>query len=235
MARSLREFASEVELRPDDLVADRSGRIDWARAFGSHRPLRIEIGTGNSPFFIEVCRNAPAFNYLGFEYCGKRVLKFAKKVVQAKLDNLRIMRLDARVALEQFFLPESVDHFYINHPDPWPKRRHAKHRFIQQANVDTLTRLLASGGGISLRTDASAYAQQMLEVLDGTTQLVNTSGAGCFADAPLEPYATPFESKFRAQGLRIYYLEYRKVAGQTGKARTPGLARISHQLRSETQ
>ena len=224
MVQSLREFAPEVELRPNDLVADKSGRIDWNSTFAAQRPLRVEVGTGNSTFLIEVCRNAPAFNYLGFEYCGKRVVKFAKKVARAELDNVRIMRLDAKFALEQFFLPDSVDHFYVNHPDPWPKRRHAKHRFVQRSGVDLVASLLRKGGGISLRTDAPEYASQMLDVLDATPQLVNSSGPGRFAEEPLEPYSTPYETKFREQGLRIYYLEYRKVDPGPGAANPQGEA-----------
>jgi tRNA (guanine-N7-)-methyltransferase len=210
MVRRLTDSVSEVELRLEELAVDGSGHVAWSEVFGAARPLRVEVGVGNSPFLIEVCRSAPDYNYVGFEYCRKRVLKFAKKVVGAEIANIRILRLEATNALERLFPATSVDHFYVNHPDPWPKRRHAKHRFVQPHTVSNLARLLIPGGGVSLRTDAAAYARQMLEVLDAEETLENTAGAGNFSSAPLEPFETPYETKFREQGLPIYYLEYRK-------------------------
>jgi len=210
MVRALPDFVPEVEISKDDLVSDANGQVRWADIFGADRHLRVEVGVGNSPFLIEVAREAPDFNYLGFEYCRKRVLKFSKKVVRAGMENIRILQLEAKSALEQLFQPGSVDNFYINHPDPWPKRRHAKHRFVQPHTVDLLCRLLRPGGGISLRTDAPAYAYQMLAVLNAAELLVNEAGPRHFAETPREPFQTPYEIKFREQGLPIYYLEYRK-------------------------
>ncbi len=71
--------------------------------------------------------------------------------------------------------------------------------------------LLRSGGGISLRTDVPAYAQQMLEVLDAVEGLVNLAGKQCFVSEPLEPHPTPYETRYRGQGKKIFYIEYRKV------------------------
>lgn len=206
------EPSSPFELRLQDIPRRQEGHGAWEELYGGRRPLRIEIGVGNSAFLVEVARRAPAFHYLGFEYSRKRAQKFLRKVESASLTCVRMLCVDASLVLEELIEPGSVDHLYVNHPDPWPKRRHAKNRLIQPAMATLFRRLMRPGGGLSLRTDARAYALQMLEVLDTTPGLSNTSGPGRFAPAPREPYSTPFEFKFRARGLPIYYLEYEATA-----------------------
>jgi len=205
------------ELSFNELPSDRD-LVRWDEVFGADRPLRIEIGVGNSDFLVRVARSAPGFNYLGFEYSRKRVFKFLKKVDLAGIDCIRILRVNATEVLDRICAPGSVDHVYINHPDPWPKRRHARKRLVIPENAALLAKLLAPGGGMSLRTDAADYARQMLAVLDATPGLVNTAGRGSFAAMPLEPHATPYEKKFREAGREIFYLEYRKQSSCGGAA-----------------
>jgi tRNA (guanine-N7-)-methyltransferase len=211
MSRKLPDLTSDHEIQLDALPCDAAGAVLWGEVFGADRPLRVEIGVGNSTFLIQVSKACPGFNYVGFEYSAKRVLKFLRKVEKAEVLNIRILRLNAADVLGRIFRPASVDHIFINHPDPWPKRRHAKKRFISPGNAACMVRLLRPGGGLSLRTDAAEYAREMLAVLDATEGLANASGAGSFAPSPIYPFETPYESKFRAEGRRIHYLEYRKT------------------------
>jgi tRNA (guanine-N7-)-methyltransferase len=211
MARRFPKFTSQYELSFPELPTDEHGTVLWSQVFGHERPLRIEIGVGNSSFLVEVARRAPDFNYLGFEYSRKRVLKFLKKVEEAGLSIVRVLPLNVSLILDFAFPSSSIDHFYINHPDPWPKRRHAKKRFVCAENARRLVRLLRPGGGISLRTDVPSYAAQMAEVLDANEGLLNLAGKGSFASKPIEPFTTAFEERFLAQGHPIYYLEYRKM------------------------
>ena len=212
MPRRIKSVSTVFELGLDELPRLPSGVVLWDEVFGTQDPLRVEIGVGNSTFLVEVARNAPRYHYLGFEYCKRRVLKFLKRVHKAELTNIRMLRIDVTHIFEHVFAPGTIDHFYVNHPDPWPKRRHAKKRLVCDTNVRVMERLLRPGGGISLRTDSAAYAQQMLETLDRARRVENLSGHGNFAKGPLESYSTPFERKFRALGKRIFYLEYRKTS-----------------------
>jgi len=210
MVRKHPQVISDFELNLAELPLSPSSVVLWDDVFQARRPLRVEIGVGNSPFLILVAQSSPLFNYLGFEYSRKRVLKFLKKVEQAGVTNIRIMNVNACLVLDHIFEDGGVDHFYINHPDPWPKRRHAKKRFVSTQNVQRMLRLLTSGGGLSLRTDVPSYAAEMLEVLDGTEGLLNLAGKGHFAEGPIESFSTPYEEKFLKEGRRIFYLEYQK-------------------------
>ena len=67
----------------------RVASVDWSEVFGHDRPLRVEVGFGKSEFLIELARDCPDFNYLGFEYSAKRVRKFLDKVRKAGVTNIR--------------------------------------------------------------------------------------------------------------------------------------------------
>lgn len=218
MARKIPRIDSDYELDVAELPEAEDGRVRWDLVFGRAAPLRIEIGVGNSNFLIDVATRDPQFNYVGFEHSRKRVLRFLKRVEKAGLDVLRILRVDAEAVLDRIFEASSADHLYILHPDPWPKRRHAERRIVSPGNAHRFLRILAPGGGISLRTDVESYARQMLRVLDEVDGLENRHGRGSFAPLPLDPFRTAFEEKFIAEGRPIFYLEYRKVLEVRGKS-----------------
>jgi len=212
-----RRERAEGELDPRELLAEPDPAARWASAFGAARPLRVEIGVGNSDFLIQLAREDPDFNYLGFEYSPKRVWKFAKRVKARGVENIRILRIEAARGLAELVAPGTVDAFYINFPDPWPKSRHAKHRIIQPSTARLLAGLLVPGGSLSIRSDDAAYSAQILSVLDDVPELENLAGKGAFAAAPLHGFPTAYELKYRLEGRTIHYLEYRKKgSGQTG-------------------
>ena len=202
---------SPYVLDADGLEAEPDGTVNWERVFARPYPLRIEVGVGNSLFLIEVAKLEPDFNYLGFEYSNKRLAKFLKKVARAEIDIIRASRLNAIPTVRDCVRDGEVDHFFVNFPDPWPKRRHAKKRFVQDAIIEVVSGKLRTGGGISLRTDVAGYARQMVEVLERSPHLRNLTGPGEFADEPRYGFRTPFELKFLEEGKPIYYLEYEKI------------------------
>lgn len=185
---------------------------DWPRIFGNDAPLRVEIGVGNSMFLVDLARQEPDFNYVGFEYSLKRVEKFLKKVRRADLENIRMISQDVRRVLSLVFEPGSIDHFFILFPDPWPKNRHAHHRFVRPERAELLARLLRPGGGLTLRTDDAPYAYQMARVLGDIPDLVNRSHPGPFAPRPRHAISTSFQEKWEEEGRPIFYLEYEKRA-----------------------
>lgn len=198
------------ELNLEELPRDTTGFVDWPRVFGTTRPLRVEIGVGLSTFLIEVAEGQPGYSYVGFEYSPKCVARFLKKVEARGVQNIRMIRANVTRWLAQLFPPSSIERFYINHPDPWPKRRHGKNRLINSQNALLLSNLLLPGGKLSLRTDFARYAQQILTVLDSTPGLRNVFGGGTFAPMPLDTIVTHYEGKFLKAGQPIYYLEYEK-------------------------
>ncbi|MCH2584446.1 MAG: hypothetical protein MK138_06730, partial [Planctomycetes bacterium] len=73
--RKLPAVESDYLLRLDELPGYGEKPVRWEEVFEKSRPLRIEVGVGNSPFLIEVAGREPRYNYLGLEYSHKRVIR----------------------------------------------------------------------------------------------------------------------------------------------------------------
>ena len=218
--RKLPAIESDYLLELEKLPGCDQGPVRWNEAFACERPLRIEVGVGNSPFLIEVASREPGYNYLGLEYSHKRVLRFLKKVHLAGIENIRMLHLNSDRLFDKHIAPGSVDHLFVNFPDPWPKRRHSKKRFIARKRLQVAAGLLAPDGGFSLRTDARDYALEARDNLEANEDLESRFPGEKWAPEPLYPFETPYEIKFKAQGLRIYYFEYQKRQ-ETGEALAP--------------
>lgn len=206
----LLEIPVDQPATPERRHRARCALLDWREVFGRDGALGVEIGFGRSEFLVEMACRHPEANYVGFEYSRKRVVKFLEKVHRRGVENIRVVCCDAVEVIDQIFRPASVDRFFVLFPDPWPKRRHAKKRFVQSGNIDTMARLLVPGGGLTLRTDDRQYAMQMLDVVDAHPGLRNIAGPGRFCDIPRDPFGTLYQLKYQQRGRPIYFLEYLK-------------------------
>ena len=103
---------------------------------------------------------------MGVEISRKKVVSFRKKVARANLRNVRAWEGDVRAFLGE--LPdESVQSFTILFPDPWPKRRHHKHRWIQPPTATRIRDALAVGGRVTVATDHDGYIAHITECFRG--------------------------------------------------------------------
>jgi len=212
MARILKEYPSVV-LKPEDL----HGKIDFVRIFGRAGPVHIEIGTGKGAFLLNQAKAQPGDNFLGIEWARKYYRYAVDRIGRWGLTNVRIIRTDAATFITDFIPDNSVECFHIYFPDPWPKRRHHKRRFICPANIEHLIRSLRTGGQLKIATDHADYFEQIKQVL--------TVGAGQCACPRLEqidflPTAgaeasewvgTNFERKYLKDQRPIYTLAVRKI------------------------
>ncbi|MGH6930466.1 MAG: hypothetical protein ACREEV_19265, partial [Dongiaceae bacterium] len=104
----------------------------------------LEIGFGNGEHLVEQARRHPEIGFIGSEVFVNGVASLLRHIERLGLTNVRIFDDDARVLLRG--LPEaSIDRMFLLFPDPWPKARHAKRRFIVPANLAILAHLLADG------------------------------------------------------------------------------------------
>jgi len=151
-------------------------RSGWPTLFGvSDAPLRlhVDIGFGNGEFLIALARSDPRRAVVGIERSFKRVLKVAQRLSRSDLRNVRLLGVDAAWAVREAFEDESVESFWINFPDPWPKRRHRRRRFVEPGFVRDLSRRLMAGGSLHIATDDPAYAAVIRSAIDGEPLLEN--------------------------------------------------------------
>ncbi len=207
MARILKEYPS-VALKPENL----DGKIDFVRVFGRAYPVHIEVGAGKGTFLLNQARAQPGNNFLGIEWARKYYRYAVDRIGRWGLTHVRIIRTDADAFLADFIPDNSVDCFHIYFPDPWPKKRHHKRRFICPANLEHLVRCLKTGGQLRIATDHADYFEQIKTVLAARNEKLQeidflpTAGAEA-----CEWVGTNFERKYLKDQRPIYTLAVKKT------------------------
>lgn len=123
--------------------------------------VRLEIGFGGGENLLHEARANPDTGFIGCDVYLNGVAKCVAMLAEEKLANVRVHHGDAQPLLE--WLPKaSLAQIDILYPDPWPKRRHWKRRFISDGRVKKIARVLAKGGTLRFATDIPHYAEWAL-------------------------------------------------------------------------
>ena len=214
MVRILKEYPS-VSLRKESLrlkSENLDGKIDFVRIFGRAGPVHIEIGTGKGTFLLNQAGAQPGDNFLGIEWARKYYRYAVDRIGRWGLTNVRIIRTDAATFLADFIPDNSVECFHIYFPDPWPKKRHHKRRFICPANLELLVRCLRTGGQLKIATDHAAYFEQIKTVLTARNEKLQEIDFLPTAGAEASEWVgTNFERKYLKDQRPIYTLAVRKI------------------------
>jgi tRNA (guanine-N7-)-methyltransferase len=171
-------------------------RLDPAQLFSKPQPLEVELGCGDASFLVEYAWQNPEKNFIGVERLLGRISKLDKKGRRAGLTNLRGVRIESSYFLQYLLPPNSALALHIYFPDPWPKKKHRRHRLINEKFPALARAALAPDGKIYLRTDDKDYFQQMMEVFgaDKKFQKIETPDE-------LAELFTDFEKDFHARGI----------------------------------
>ena len=156
----------------------------------------MEVGCGNGHFLAEYCARHPDVSYLGVELKAKRCLKAVQKIERGGLARARIVQAAAEQVVGA--LPDaSVSRYHIYFPDPWPKARHRRRRFLRAGNLTDLRRTLRPGGELCFATDFLDYFIQakLLCLLDPGLELLPW---GPREDIFISVYGKIFADKGRA-------------------------------------
>jgi len=207
MARKLQDYPG-ISLKVEDL----DGKIDFVRIFGRTGPVHIEIGSGKGTFLLGQAAAQPGDNFLGIEWAGKYYRHAVDRIGRWGLTNVRIMRTDAAEFLTDSVPDDSIDCFHIYFPDPWPKKRHNKRRFICPANLEHLICCLKTAGQLRIATDHADYFEQIKTVLaarsDSLEEIVFVKPAGAESG---EWVGTNFERKYIKDQRSINTIAARKI------------------------
>ena len=185
-----------------------------AAAFAPDLPapaaLVVELGFGRGEFLWSLASERPGCAFLGVEYSGKRVLKMARRLAKGGPPNVRILQARAEDAVQELLAPGSVDTFWVNFPDPWPKARHHRRRLVQPAFVRVLGERLLPGGALEVATDDVPYAEWIDATLAGEPLLENVLAPEAFAREVPGRKATAYELEWRAEGRPLHFFRYRR-------------------------
>jgi tRNA (guanine-N7-)-methyltransferase len=174
--------------------------------------VRLEIGFGGGEHLIAQARAQLATGFIGCEPFVNGMAKILASIDAGAIDNIRLYAGDA-VDLLAWLPDASLIEVDLLYPDPWPKRRHWKRRFVQDRTVAMLARVLRPGGLFRFATDIADYAAWTLERLIRAPDFSWTAER---ADDWRKPWAgfdgTRYEAKAKREGRTPYYLEFRRKA-----------------------
>ena len=205
MTQRVIEIASPFFVVEDQLDSP----ADLKKLFPVEQPLALEIGCGTGHFVAELAHTNPGTNYLAIDIYNKGCYKTCKKVELAGLDNVLVMRIEARYLLMNYIEKESLAAVYINCPDPWPKKRHRSRRLVNQSFMNLLLHYLRPEGDFYFSTDFTDYAEQVAEMLPEAKGYVNCLSAPLVTELTGYP-VSKYMQRFLEQGQPIYYMHYRR-------------------------
>ena len=170
--------------------------------------LRLEIGFGGGEHFLHEAKAHPEIGFIGVEPFENGMAKAVTAIQRDAIQNIRLYDQDA-AALLDWLPPACLERIDLLYPDPWPKKRHWKRRFVGQENLRRMARCLSAEGIFRFATDIESY-------VEWTRDEVAKSGLlAPVARDPAAPWdgwpSTRYEAKAVREGRRPTYLTFRKA------------------------
>jgi tRNA (guanine-N7-)-methyltransferase len=197
------------ELLPTLRIELGDNRLDPAALFD--RPVTdiwLEIGFGAGEHLAARAAANPEIGFLGAEHYLAGIASLLKHIADADLDNIRILTDDAALLLDA--LPDAcLGRVFLLYPDPWPKARHEKRRFLSHENLDRLHRVMKPGGELLVATDHPVYLAWAVERMASRKDFILLAESPKdWREAPVDWPGTRYEAKAIREGRRPTYMSY---------------------------
>lgn len=198
------ERCAEVLVKQPELL---SGA--WRKEFSGYEQLWLEIGCGKGRFTVGTAQEHPEVMLLALEKVEDALVIAMERAVDAQVENVRFISMDAN-KLREVFEPAEIDRIFLNFCDPWPKSRDAKHRLTAPNFLRIYADLLPMGGEVHFKTDnlplfewsVQQFEAEGWEISELTNDLHENGNGGVMTD---------YECKFREMGVKINRLAARKA------------------------
>lgn len=185
--------------------------------------VRMEIGFGGAEHLVFEAARHPEIGFIGCEPFVNGVAKLLVQVEEQNLRNVRVHHGDARQILERLS-NGALDRVDVLYPDPWPKWRQRKRRFLSAENLDEIARVLRPGGEFRFATDIDDYAGWVLaRVLKMQSLSWRESSGRDWCQAWPQWPSTRYEAKAFREGRPPVYLTFVRTDGETTAGSAPNL------------
>ncbi|WP_368186641.1 tRNA (guanosine(46)-N7)-methyltransferase TrmB [Aestuariibius sp. HNIBRBA575] len=194
----------EWDVNPDRTNLDLEGLFD-------DKDVWLEIGFGGGEHLVHQAQQNPDVGIIGCEPYINGVAMLLGKIRKAGVDNLRVHPGDARHLFD--VLPEaSISKAFLLYPDPWPKKRHHRRRFVTPDHIAPLARVLKPGAIFRVATDIPDYVRQTLEVVPKQGFEWLAEGPEDWRVAWPDWISTRYEQKALREDRTPHYLTFRRLA-----------------------
>ena len=184
---------------------------DWkgkySELFGNNNPIHLEVGMGKGDFIINMALKYPDINFIGLERYESIVCRAIQKLENKTISNLKLIVVDA-LELGNIFDKE-IECLYLNFSDPWPKKRHARRRLTSEVFLPIYDHIFKGEKLIIQKTDNIGLFESSIVSLSTYGYVIEDISLD-LSNSDRDNVETEYESKFKAQGIKINYLKARK-------------------------
>ena len=197
------------------VVVPPTGPLDGTTLFGdtpdASRPLWLEIGFGGGEHLAVLATANPEVGIIGCEPFLNGVVMALNHIRDGELKNVRLYMGDALDVLDRLGTA-SLSRAFLLHPDPWPKLRHARRRFVNPGPLDLLADRIRPGGELRISTDHPIYLRWTLMQMAARRDFEwEATSAADWQARPTDWPATRYETKARRLEHEVWYLSYRRT------------------------
>jgi tRNA (guanine-N7-)-methyltransferase len=184
---------------------------DLRTLFENVDDVRLESGFGGGEHLIAEATQHPRTGFIGIEPFVNGMAKALAAIEARKLVNIRLHHGDA-TDLFDWLPPASLSRFDLLYPDPWPKRRHWKRRFVQDKSIAAIARIVHRGGAFRFASDIPDYVAWTLLRFSRSPDFVWTAERADDWRLPWPGFtATRYEAKAKREGRTPCYLMFRRT------------------------
>jgi tRNA (guanine-N7-)-methyltransferase len=203
--------AARFETLFPELKLDLSRPADLGSLFAGAEDIRLEIGFGGGEHLLGEAEKNPKTGFIGVEPFVNGMAKALAGIDERELTNVRLFDNDAAYVLD--WLPEkSLSRIDLLYPDPWPKKRQFKRRFVSGDNLKRIVRTLKPGGEFRFASDIASYVEWTLFHVRAAPGLVWTAEKADDWRAPWRGWpGTRYEAKAAREGRAPAYLIFRRA------------------------
>ncbi len=176
--------------------------LDTRAWFGRQAPVVLEIGCGSGTSTLAMAKEEPGVDVVAVEVYRRGLAQLLCAIDRDKVNNIRLIRGNAVDVLQRLIAPSSLTGVRVFFPDPWPKARHHKRRFLQPGTIGLIADRLLPGGVLHIATDHAGYAEHIAEVGAGEPRLRPADPDGALAISIVRP-TTKYETKAQEAGSAV--------------------------------
>lgn len=189
------------------------GSLDPERLFGDTAPKEIwlEVGYGGGEHLAEQAIANPEVGIIGCEFFASGVARMLAHLEVSGVSNVRLFTGDARQLLASL-TSASLERIFVLYPDPWPKLRHARRRFISPWAVAEFARLVRPAGTVRVVSDIPVYCRWTLQHFGAEARFEwQGEGPSDWRSPPEDWVSTRYEAKALREGRTPAYLDFRRI------------------------
>jgi len=179
--------------------------------FENENEINIEYCSGNGEWIIEKAKKNPNINFIAVEMKFLRARQIWLKMHKDNLKNLFVVQSEAFVFTKHYLKDYFVSEVFINFPDPWPKKRHAKNRLLKEEFLKEVNRVQKKDKTITIVTDHEDYRDQVIEEFLKIKEYKAVFKEPYFIQDASGFGSSFFLSLFQSKGKAINFIKFTRI------------------------